>query len=348
MDIGSSSAKIIELRRDDAGYAVTAAGIVDIAASDDDKNRRETNTIMAIRDCLQSSGTATRLAVCGVSGPEVAVRDFKFPRLPTEEIEGAVMLEAAQVCPFNVDDASVDYQLMGVPKSEKERLGSLPDGEDKTRGVLVAATNRLIKSKKQLAKTAYLNCALMDVDGLALLNCFSECEKPEVGQTTAVLNVGSSYTTLGIVGDNNLPFIRDMAYAGDDIVREIAAEEKLRPETVSKILSGTEDSTVAHLELHDSLEKACWKLIVDVTETLRYYSAQEKSTTVEKIFVCGGFALVKGFVELLNSRLPAEVSVWNPFGKIPCDAGTAVAVREILAERGTAMAVAAGLAMREI
>jgi hypothetical protein len=34
-------------------------------------------------------------------------------------------------------------------------------------------------------------------------------------------------------------------------------------------------------------------LIVDVTETLRYYTAQEKSTVVEKVFVCGGFALVK-------------------------------------------------------
>ena len=34
--------------------------------------------------------------------------------------------------------------------------------------------------------------------------------------------------------------------------------------------------------------------------------------------VCGGFALAKGFVELLNRELPAEVVSWNPFEKMRC------------------------------
>jgi Tfp pilus assembly PilM family ATPase len=86
-------------------------------------------------------------------------------------------------------------------------------------------------------------------------------------------------------------------------------------------------------------------LIVDVTETLRYYTAQEKSAIVEKIFVCG-FAAVKGFVELLDSHLPARTVLWNPFDKIPCDGNQNC--RDVLKKHGHAMAVAAGLAMRSI
>jgi Tfp pilus assembly PilM family ATPase len=93
------------------------------------------------------------------------------------------------------------------------------------------------------------------------------------------------------------------------------------------------------------LEKYCRKLIVDVTETLRYYTAQEKSAVVEKIFVCG-FTPVKGFVELLDSRLPARTVLWNPFDKIPCDGDQNC--RDVLKKNGPAMAVAAGLAMRSI
>jgi len=37
----------------------------------------------------------------------------------------------------------------------------------------VAATNVLIKNKVQLTKEAALKCVLMDVEGLALLNCFN-------------------------------------------------------------------------------------------------------------------------------------------------------------------------------
>ena len=346
LDIGSSVVKIIQLRKDDAGYAVTAAGIADIAASGEDDNRTEIDTVRAIRECFESTGIQTRMAVCSVCGPEVAVRYFKFPSLPPEEMEGAMLLEASQVCPFNVDDGSIDYQL-------------IPNGENDVSGVLVAATTKLVKRKSQFAKSASLNNVLMDVDGLALLNCFRAYERLEAGRAAAILNVGSSYTNLAIMSDNNLPFIRDMAYAGDDITEQIASERNVSTETVRKLLSrrpdsrretrgqaGCENPTEAEPELGESLARACQKLIVDVTETLRYYEAQEKSAIVEKIFVCGGFALVKGFVELLDNQLPVKASVWNPFEKIRCEAGGHC--EDILAKKGPAMAVAAGLAMRSI
>lgn len=333
LDIGSSAVRIVQLRKDDAGCVVTAAGIADIAnGTETNHKQKEINIIRAISECLQSTGVQTRLAVCGVCGPEVAVRYFKFPLLSPEETQGAVLLEAAQVCPFNIDDSAVDYQLV-------------PDSENSVCGVLVAATNKMIEKKRHLAKEACLDCVLMDVDGLALLNCFSEYEKTETGRTTAILNVGSSYTTLAIMGANALPFIRDIAYAGGTIVKEIASEKGVSMEAVKKTLLGRENQAGPEMELGDSLEKACQKLIVDVTETLRYYMAQEKSDVVEKIFVCG-FAPVKGFVELLDSRLPARTVLWNPFDKIPCDGDQNC--RDILKKNGPAMVVAAGLAMRSI
>jgi len=349
LDIGSSAVKIVQLHKNDTSYTVTAAGIVDIANENEHNDSNgETKTITTIQKCLESTGIQTQFVVCSVCGPEVAVRPFKFPSLPLEEIEGAILLEAGQVCPFNVDDASVDYQLIS-------------DGEDNVSGVLVAATNKLINRKSQLAKDATLNNVLMDVDGLALLNCFNNCssfgklqnggspserEQSEAGRPVAILNVGSSFTNLAIMGDNSLPFIRDMAYAGDDIVKQIATENNVSTETVGKILSGRENSGQPQLELGDSLVEACQKLIVDVTETLRYYAAQEKSAVVKKVFVCGGFALVKGFVELLDNQLPAKAVLWNPFDKMCCDASQPC--EEILRKSGPAMAVAAGLAMRSI
>jgi Tfp pilus assembly PilM family ATPase len=109
-------------------------------------------------------------------------------------------------------------------------------------------------------------------------------------------------------------------------------------------LSG--DSAVDEAGLSDSLEKACHKLIADVGETLRYYTAQSTSSNVEKLFVCGGFALAGGFVELLNRRLGVEAVLWNPFDKIRHNANRQH--EDIFAKAGPAMAVAAGLAMRSI
>jgi len=335
LDIGSSAVKVVALQKDDAGYSVIAIGMREIAASQDDYDQHRINTVKAIRECFQQAKIKTKMAVCGVSGPEVAVRDFVFAPLSAEDIEAAVLLEASQVCPFNAADSAVSYHL-------------IPNGDDKTRGVLVAATNTLVTSKVQFAKEARLNCVMMDVDGLALLNCFNGLangpEKSGSNRTVAILNVGGTHTTLAIMDNDGWPFIRDMTYAGNDIIAQIAAGNNTSTETVRGILSG--DSASDEAGFSGSLEKACHKLIADVGETLRYYTAQSASANVEKLFVCGGFALAGGFVELLNRRLGVEAVLWNPFDKICRNANREH--EDIYAKTGPAMAVAAGLAMRTI
>ena len=348
LDVGSSAVKIVALHKDDAGYAVTTCSITEIGVSEDGMGTQNalqpgngTNIVKAIRDCFALSKLRAKKrleiksSVCGVSGSEVAVRNFEFPPLPTEEIEGAISLEAMQVCPFNVSESAVDYQL-------------IPNGDNMTKGFLVAATNTLIANKTQLAKTSNLKCVLMDVDGLALLNCFNglanKHEKAQSNQTTAILNVGASHTTLAIMDNKGQPFVRDTNCAGNDIITKIAAENAMSVEIIKGILS--DGSMTVEPEFHESFKNACQKLISDVDETLRYYTAQSKSSNVEKLFVCGGFALAKGFVDLLNSQLGIEAVLWNPFDEMRCDANRQC--EEILIKKGPAMAVAAGLAMRSI
>ena len=338
LDIGSSAVKIVQLSKDGPEYKVTAAGIVKIAEeTENSPDRKETNTVRAILDCLQLTAVKTKLAVCSISGPEVAVRYFKFPPLPAEEIPAAVRLEAEQVCPFNIADSTVDYQL-------------IPDGNNSLCGVLVAATNKLINEKVRCAENASLKTVLMDVDALALLNCFNGLtnrqQKPCPDRATAILDVGSSHTNLAIMGKEYLPFVRDIAYAGNDITKAIANEHNVSTEIVADVLAGRETPGQPELELRESLARACQKLITDVTETLRYYTTQEKSAPVEKLLVCGSFAMVKGFVELLDSKLAVPAILWNPLENIPWD--TEQAAIESLRENGPAMAVATGLAMRVI
>jgi type IV pilus assembly protein PilM len=332
LDIGSSSVKIIQLRTNGENRTVSKAGIIDICSSAEDSNHNEAETVKAIRNCFRTSGARTRLAVCSVCGSEVAVRDFSFPDLLPDEVASAVMLEASQVCPFNVDDGAVDYQVIDKDSNQLT-------------GVLVAATNKLVRTKTHLASSASLKNVLMDVDGLALLNCLEQCEDPDIVKTTAVLNVGNNYTTLAVVGRDSVPFVRDMTFAGNDIINRLAELNDVSPDQIRHLLSEEEGSSEAGFDIQSSLASACEKIITDVTSTLRYYTAQGKTEFIEKVLVCGGFALVKGFVELLDNHLPAKVELWNPFDRIQCDdAGC----KDILKEKGPAMAVAAGLAMRGI
>lgn len=335
LDIGSAAVKMVALRKTDEGYSAVAAGVAEIVASDDDAIRHRMNTVKAIRSCFGRTGVKRKLAVCGVSGPEVAVRDFELDSVSPEEMTAAVSLEASQVCPFPAEASAIDYQLM-------------PNGGETAKGVLVAAMHSLIADKTQLARDARLRCVLMDVDGLALLNCFEALANSDGDSkgdgTVAILNVGNALTTLAIMGKDGMPFIRDMTCAGDEIVRQIASDDGEQAEAIREALS--EGSAATDKGLLESMARASQKLVTDVNETLRYYAAQSNSAGIEKLHVCGGFALAGGFIEQLNRRINAECILWNPFDQMQCSSNRKY--KDVFAETGPAFAVATGLAMRSI
>jgi type IV pilus assembly protein PilM len=333
LDIGSSAIKIVQLHKNNGDYVVTAAGIAYVDKETEGNGSKESHISKAIRNCLHSAKVQTKLAVCGVCGAETVIRPFMFPMLLPEEVEGAVLLEAKQVCPFNSDDGVVDYQVI---KSDKKEIS----------GILAVATNRLIIEKARFVKNAALNNVLMDVDGLSLLNCLRICQKDENDRTAAILNIGSSYATLAMISDDNLPFVRDLNYAGKAIVENIASKNNVSPRDVEKVLFGGENPDKVQFDVHENLKTACHKLISDVTETLCYDAVRRKSEIVKKVFLCGGFSLIEGVADLLNNQLPVATELWNPFEKIGFDESLHCA--DILRKKGPALAVAAGLALRAI
>jgi type IV pilus assembly protein PilM len=336
LDIGSSSVRMIQLAKSGNGYTVVAAHVCDIKQDGVDAAAREESIVQAVKKCMVFARKNARWAVCSVSGPEVAVRPFKFPPLQTEELDGAVRLEASQVCPFNVDDGVVDYQI--VPS----------ESDNASAGVLVAASNDVIRRKIGIIEKANMSCVMMDVDGLALLNCLIAGKNADTNiSTMAVLDIGTSCTTLAVMGETGLPFVRTVPYAGNDIVDQIAKENNVSSKSVEDELYGLASPTIAPENLQASMEKASRKLVSDVAETLRYHnSTQAKSSPVEQLLVCGTFGMVKGFVDILSKQLPIKVVLWNPFDTMKCSVDRQCL--EVVQSKGPAMVVAAGLAMRSV
>jgi type IV pilus assembly protein PilM len=342
LDVGSTYIKAVQLRQDKQGYSVVAAGRTKIAGGSGDRVKTN-NIVKAIRECIKSAQIKTRYAVCGISGPNVALRRFEFPAVETEEIEGVVLSEAQQACPFEDGQYIVDYQLF-----KNNTVGALaePGGYREggpIRGVLAAATMDIIGHKSQVVKAASLDCVLIDVDGLALLNCFLESEKREHNEPTGILCVGSKITNFAVLGKDGVPFVRDIPHAADEIVADVAEQGNLSLQGVRDIMRDGPAKEMVRIEA--GMKTACGRLTGDVAQTLRYYKAQE-GLAVRRIYVCGGFAGVKGFVELLSSQLPAEAVLWNPFDRMRFD--DSVRSAEMFKEHGSGLALAAGLAMRTI
>jgi type IV pilus assembly protein PilM len=370
LDIDASAVRMVQLRREQGRHMVVKTGVTEIASWNDDPQLRRLRTAQALVSTRTRYGLRGKFAVCGLRGPEVVVRSFEFPALPSEEIKGAVELEVSQICPFLAEDSTFDYQ---VTLSDNQR----------TLGFWVAATNRLIEDTRQLLSTAGWHCARIDVTGLALLNLLehhcrreqqpptpsdrvppdsdSRQKPPFVGvrpprDRPAVLNLGDACATVAVADPAGRPFVRDIG--GNTHTNALCAQVEARgniPDRFSAAEGGDE-----HRE--GRLEAARWpdtqdrwaesnaSLVEDIATTLRYYAAQNSSVRLDRLLVCGGAAATE-YVELLRQRLNLEVALWQPLagkGFRRHDGASQSPVNNDPAWRDSSLAVAAGLALREI
>ena len=339
LDIGSNSIKCVQLEAGESGYSVLAASIAEIDRDDTDSPDQTENIVKAISHCVNTARARTKFVVSGICGPEVAVRRFYFPRLDEKDLAIEIIYEAEQVCPFEDGQFIVDHEVMDVGVSDSE------DGpEGQTNGILVAVTRDLVFSRNQLIRKASLNCVLLDVNSLALLNCFMECEKPESGLTFGVLDIGSKFMNMVISNDKTLPFVRDIPNASDRVIDHIAEQTDITPVEVKTMLR---DGNSLSDDILKSLKAASAMLAADISDSLRYYMSQD-GNTVDRLYVCGGFAQTRGLVELLGNDLPCETVLWDPFEKIEIKGGQRNKSIETIAQYGPSLAMATGLAMRGI
>ena len=321
LDVGASTVKAVHLKKASGAYRLIGAGLCPIRPGDNPEHQH-LHTVEAIRECVAAAGLEPRSAVCAVSGPDVAVRTFDFPNLTDEEVEGAVALEASQVCPFDAQNAAIDHQVVAATPT-------------RTRGVLAAATNGLVEARQRLVEEAGLRCGMIDIEGLALLNAFHLLvlhgkETPERPTAHAVLNLGTDHVTLAVASPEGIPFVRDLVLPGAAVQAQ--------------------DPAASPGSWHGAMEPA-WveamrPILDDVSKTIRFYLAQNPSLTIETVQVCGDLTASKGFVDLVKAGLHVPAAVWNPMEHVDCT--LAQSGRDLAGKQGPAMALAVGLAMRTV
>ena len=320
LDVGSVSVKLVELEQEAGKYIVTEASSVDMVLPIGVSN--------TIKEAISAAKGSSKNVVAGVCGPDVALWRFDFTNLPDEAISGAVNVEASQICPFDVNDGYLSYQM--VPT----------DTEGIKSGFFVAASKNIVNQRVNQVTKSGLNCVMLDSDHLALLNCYNALEINDENGTTAIINVGHQITSVVIPDKNGIPFVRDLHTAGD-VINSIYADlndisyEQAREQILSSNFP---------VDMDCPLSTACLNLIDEINRTLRFCMTEKKIQDISRIFLCGGFSLSDSFLEVCQMHLGKPVVRWNPFDKME----VRKELQEDLAKKGPAMVVAAGLAMRSL
>jgi type IV pilus assembly protein PilM len=263
----------------------------------------------------------------------VIVKKISLPAMSDDELADTIQKEAAQHIPFDLDDVNLDYQILS------------DDTGSPTMDVLLVA----VKKDKILNYTNVLSMAgrtpaIVDIDALALLNCYEYNYEPAPNQVVALLNLGASVMNINIVKGTTPLFPRDVSVGGHQYTDSLQKELDLSFEDAEALKLGQKVGTVSEDAKQPILQQVTEIIVLEIQKTFDFFRASASGEHIEKIYLAGGSARVPGLLEALRQEFSLPVEVLNPFQRIaPPLNGSAAGMVE---ENAGQMAVAVGLALR--
>jgi type IV pilus assembly protein PilM len=268
-----------------------------------------------------------------ISGHSVIIKKVTMPLMTPEELREQISWEAEQHIPFDVADVELDYQVLRQRQDE----GQMDV-------LLVAAKKEEIQDLVNLASEAKLKPKVIDLDAFTVQNCFEAAYgTPEPGQTTVLLHVGASLTTINILADGNTAFTRDIANGGNAITEEIQRQLSISQEEAEAYKCGSGGGIVPQ-EVPRIMHEVVDSLAGEIQRSLDFYLATSGDREISQVMLSGGAAQMETLKDSISQRSRSRVEVIDPLKVAGFDSRTQ-GVPE-LEGRGPAAAVAFGLALR--
>jgi type IV pilus assembly protein PilM len=330
LDIGSKFIKICELEKTGEQYQIISAAISTNPASFTDKADDDSGLINKIKSILRNTYFATRHTASAVGGSHVIARNFTFPSLSRQELSGAVMLEAGQAIFSDLDSMYTDFQVLG------------PEGDGRIDVLFVGAPKDIVDRHMNIIQEAELNPSIIEIDNLALTNCFQTFHLNPKKDAVVLLNIGYANTNICIFDRGTLRFVRNVNFGGDNITQEIAKYFGISVLKAENIKKRPELWSDIGLNIKNVLRRSTPDLLEAVYRSIEYCRSRKKLINIDKIYLTGGSSFMKGIDVFLGETLGFQTEKWNPLS----DIGN-MEVNSASKEYGQFFAVALGLALRD-
>lgn len=310
LDVGASSIKLVRLQKRAGGYTLRALGIKDLpydAVSSDEIKDRDA-VIFDIQNLVDQTDPKIKDVVVSISGHGVITDKFLMDKKTGAEAEQAILFEAEQRSPFDVEDVMMDYHIIRVDEET-----------NKMEILLVAARNEFLKNFLDLIIDAGLRPVIVDTDAFAILNAYEINYEIDPARVTALVNIGFDTTNIIFLKDGVYHSTRDVSNGTRLIYDAVGHEFRLNQEMSAKALKGEMDGSIDQDMFKATVATSFEELMAGIEVAISYFKSSSGTSELDWVFLSGGGALVPYLPELLQNKLGIPVEIFNPLRNIEYD-----------------------------
>jgi type IV pilus assembly protein PilM len=336
LDIGSHSIKAVELEpQPGKSWRLTRWGISPPLAEaivDGEIMDRQLVTD-AISNLFESRGIKCRNVVAAVSGRAVIVKKITMNRLSAADAQQAVYWEAEQHVPYDINDVSLDFEIVGPVPNDPKQMQVL----------LVAAKKDMVMSFGDLIREAGLTPVVVDVDSFAAQNALEANYDFAPEEVVAILNVGGEITNINIIQAGVPYFTKDLQVGGNTFIE--AAQRKFNL-SQAEAAAAVRGESGANLELAPVIEQAFEGLATALERAQAFLRTSGEAGAISRIMLCGGSAMTPGVPEFMQRRFGVTTEIANPLARVAYD--PALFAGQDVMKVAPLLTVGIGLALRRV
>lgn len=341
VDIGSSSLKVVQLRKERGQAVLETYGELALGPYGGSEVGQATNLSAdqitdTLIDLLREANTTTKS--CGVSIPYARslLTLVELPRRDSEKEQKTVIeFEARKYIPVPISEVQLDWFI--VPDNDPSKsTDKKAVKRDKVDVLVVAVHNDELARLRNIIGGAGLSASFYEIEIFSTIRAVvNEPVKPVM-----VLDVGASSTKVYVIERGVVAFSHAISVGSQDITRAIAVSGNVSI-AHAEMLKKKEGLT--NTAAYGSLEFVFTRIFSEVRRVLiQYETAHQKSVT--GIILTGGGGITKELNSYAKDTFSIDVHVADPFAKTEAPAF----MRNVLQEIGPEFAVAVGLALRKL
>lgn len=340
IDIGSSSLKVVQLRREGGTAVLETYGELALGPYAGSEVGQATNLPASkitetLIDLMREANVTSKAAGISIPFSRSLLTLVELPRRSDpEEQKTVIQLEARKYIPVPVSEVQLDWFILP---------DQIPEGQpvtDKVKVLLVAVHNDELSLLENVVKGAQLEASFYEIEIFSTIrSVVDEPVKPVL-----VLDIGASATKVYVVESGVVAFSHNIPEGGQDVTRTIASAHGLtmkKAESLKKEHGFTQITDMGYNK--ETIELVFSRIFEETKRVLTQYEiAHGKS--VLNIVLTGGGGVTKELAAYAKSFFSISVVIADPFGKTQAPAF----MRPVLAEIGPEFAVAVGLALRKL
>ena len=338
IDIGSDSAKVVQLRKERERAVLETYGELKSPAylakapsrgMGGFLGYRDEDVVSLLTDVLREANVTTKRAVFSIPATSSFIIVIQLPAMSPEELKAAIPFEAKKYIPIPIQEVVLDWQVIEEDTAAK-RVSAL----------LAAVPHEIIAKYQRIADTLKLELEAVEIESFSLVRSLTATER----LITAIINWGALVTTVTVSDQRRIRMNHNFGHGSREITTLLSQSLGITPERAEAMKReiGLSEKPEER-EIASIIAPIVDNILADIERAIVTYNRQHRRK-VEKIILAGGGASLSGLVDHVARRFGLETAIGNPFHRTVFPEFLQPLLKEIAPNFG----VAVGLALRPI